>query len=798
MSRVWSKYQQDIFKVYNTTNKNIVIAAAPGSGKTSTIVELLKQTSPYKKAIFLCFNKSIADELSTKVPQNTKASTIHSLGIGLLYKCLNRKIKITEYKNFSLAKKHLKISHIKPDKQSAFIFTLSRMVDLYRINLGENYDDLVQINDKYGLLEGEQDLELTWELINKIDEYNLREDHQEFMVDFTDMLFLPLFFKDRFTFPKYDVVFVDECLPYHIPVITSDYKSISIGNIVENKLPVEVLTYNEKTGNQEFKKIVNWSRSLNNKKMYKINFKGIENKYHNYTFLVCTYNHKIYIKDLGYLMAEDLKVGMIAQLETLAEKTQKYKITQKGKDVLSECMNIKNQSEGNKCHKFNKILYKNRGGNGRINELQQKFCQDLISFTDDDDWKMELVVKTDKESRETGSPNHYKIDIGNERRKIAIEIDGNSHQSEIVREKDFRKDFFLRRNGWTVKRIKNIELVRNYETILEQLEEKIICEGDNCIKDVIITSIEETYTNEKWVYDIEVEDNHNFYANGILVHNCQDLSLLQKKLIDQIIKPRTGRFVSVGDQKQTIYTFIGANKQSFREFVEAPNTIELPLSVSYRCPKKVIEEANKVFEGVEAFEGNIDGEVVYDGDIDEAVDGDMILCRNNLPLVELFLRFLRQGKKAIIFGKEYEKGLLYILNKIDTKDKEEAFKKMDELLNKASEDLKAKGVFAVEKHPKYQALLEKITILKIISRSFNDFSTVDQMLSKMFSDDTSKGIILSTIHKMKGKENDVIYFFLPSLIPSKYAETQEELFQEKCLYYVCLTRAKKKLIYVNN
>lgn len=489
MSRVWSKYQQDIFKAYNTTNKNIVIAAAPGSGKTSTIVELLKQTPPYKKAIFLCFNKSIADELSTKVPQNTKASTIHSLGIGLLYKCLNRKIKITEYKNFTLAKKSLKISHVKPDKQSAFIFTLSRMVDLYRINLGENYDDLVQINDKYGLLEGEQDLELTWELINKIDEYNLKEDHQEFMVDFTDMLFLPLFFKDRFTFPKYDVVFCDE---------------------------------------------------------------------------------------------------------------------------------------------------------------------------------------------------------------------------------------------------------------------------------------------------------------------GQDLSLLQKRLIDQIIKPRTGRFVLVGDQKQTIYTFIGANKQSFREFVEAPNTIELPLSVSYRCPKKVIEEANKVFEGVEAFEDNIEGEVIHDGDIDDAVDGDLILCRNNLPLVELFLRFLRQGKKAVIFGKEYEKGLLYILNKVDTKDKEEAFKRMDDLLKKTSEDLKAKGVFSTDKHPKYQALLEKILILKAISRSFEDFSTVDQMLSKMFSDDTSKGIILSTIHKMKGKENDTIYFYLPSLIPSKYAETAEELYQEKCLYYVCLTRSKKKLVYVNN
>jgi len=27
------------------------------------------------------------------------------------------------------------------------------------------------------------------------------------------------------------------------------------------------------------------------------------------------------------------------------------------------------------------------------------------------------------------------------------------------------------------------------------------------------------------VYDITVEDNHNFYANDILVHNCQEITL---------------------------------------------------------------------------------------------------------------------------------------------------------------------------------------------------------------------------------------------------------------------------------
>jgi hypothetical protein len=34
------------------------------------------------------------------------------------------------------------------------------------------------------------------------------------------------------------------------------------------------------------------------------------------------------------------------------------------------------------------------------------------------------------------------------------------------------------------------------------------------------------------VYDITVEDNHNFYADGILVHNCQEITLPTTPLND--------------------------------------------------------------------------------------------------------------------------------------------------------------------------------------------------------------------------------------------------------------------------
>ena len=35
----------------------------------------------------------------------------------------------------------------------------------------------------------------------------------------------------------------------------------------------------------------------------------------------------------------------------------------------------------------------------------------------------------------------------------------------------------------------------------------------------------ERLTKKEKVYDVTVENSHNFYANGILVHNCSEIIL---------------------------------------------------------------------------------------------------------------------------------------------------------------------------------------------------------------------------------------------------------------------------------
>ena len=94
--------------------------------------------------------------------------------------------------------------------------------------------------------------------------------------------------------------------------------------------------------------------------------------------------------------------------------------------------------------------------------------------------------------------------------------------------------------------------------------------------------------------------------------------------------------------------------------------------------------------------------------------------------------------------------------------------------------------------------MEKLSVLKIISADYIGKSEISSAIELMFGDGAKKDmVILSTIHKSKGLEADRVFFMLRKEIPSKYAMTKEELFSEKCLNYVAVSRAKNELVYID-
>lgn len=100
---------------------------------------------------------------------------------------------------------------------------------------------------------------------------------------------------------------IDGCLSYRTKIAT-DKGDIEIGKIVNQKLPVNILTYNEDKGITEFKPIKDYHRySAEGKKILTIGFshkgKGNRQKY-----ITCTDNHR-FLTPNGYVEAKYLNVN---------------------------------------------------------------------------------------------------------------------------------------------------------------------------------------------------------------------------------------------------------------------------------------------------------------------------------------------------------------------------------------------------------------------------------------------------------------------------------------------------------
>jgi len=97
-----------------------------------------------------------------------------------------------------------------------------------------------------------------------------------------------------------------------------------------------------------------------------------------------------------------------------------------------------------------------RGGNGTKMPIPQATLLLALGAG----WEAEHAVKT-LMPRGSGYPPCYKIDVANPAAMIAIEVDGNSHQSRITKARDLKKEEILLRFGWKVLRFSNQEVMAN-------------------------------------------------------------------------------------------------------------------------------------------------------------------------------------------------------------------------------------------------------------------------------------------------------------------------------------------------
>lgn len=283
----------------------------------------------------------------------------------------------------------------------------------------------------------------------------------------------------------------------------------------------------------------------------------------------------------------------------------------------------------------------------------------------------------------------------------------------------------------------------------------------------------------------------------VFVDECQDLNKCQQGMLRNMVKKGTGRFLAVGDPRQAIYGFAGADAESFRSLTNIPNTVVLPLSVNYRCGIQIIKLAQPIVPQLEAAPTAQEGSIETLGKWKNIEDGDFVLCRNVRPLVKLCMDLLIDGKKATVRGRDIGLNMVNMLRRTKTNDLDKALK----ILSYEMERAVAKGVSRgkteqeVRTSPSIISMIDKVDAITTIAGSLKTVSDVISKIEKLFTEDKT-GIICSTIHKAKGLEADHVHILNQELMPSKWAKKDWEMEQEQNLIYVAYTRAKAKLSFI--
>lgn len=276
----------------------------------------------------------------------------------------------------------------------------------------------------------------------------------------------------------------------------------------------------------------------------------------------------------------------------------------------------------------------------------------------------------------------------------------------------------------------------------------------------------------------------------MFVDEAQDFNESQRELISRCVNG--GRCIIVGDINQAIYGFRGADSNSIKMFEQRLSMgdreiAHFPLTISWRCPKTVVTEANRYVLDFNAHQNAPMGTVNENAAFNPQTD-DMVLCRYNAPLVKAFYDLIMQGKSAYILGRDMTKGLINAVNKI-SRNKQMGTEEFWGLFQtdfdynyaKLIEDGKENQAFSLE---------DKKDCISIFVKKATTVGGIIEEIKRVFDGNDSGEIMLSTVHKAKGLEADNVYILATERMPHPKGNNEENN-----ICYVAITRAKRNLFY---
>lgn len=284
----------------------------------------------------------------------------------------------------------------------------------------------------------------------------------------------------------------------------------------------------------------------------------------------------------------------------------------------------------------------------------------------------------------------------------------------------------------------------------------------------------------------------------IFIDEAQDLSPVQQAFLRALVGPE-GRVVIVGDEHQAIYGFRGADTDSLGTLAAEWRARRFPLARSYRCPQAVGPLVAPIVPHFEVHEGNPEGLVEHRGDAAMALPhmapADMVLCRNNAPLVKLAYAALAQRIPVRVLGRDIGAGLLALVKRLRPSNVGDLLARLD-----AYEAQEVGKLTAGEQSSaKIQAVQDRCACLRVIATSVDDLDQLEADVSSLFVDDDEKAgrLTLSSCHKAKGLEAERVWILDRDLLGNtKRAKTEEQARQEHNLAYVAYTRTRHDLFFV--
>lgn len=787
--------QQAILQSAKESKDSMMITAMAGTGKTSTLV-LLANALPVQPAIALAFNVTIKKELERRFPPFWKVMTLNGLGhLAWMRAIRGKQVTLDERKLGRLTTAVMKDFSYEGDEDAwgnvrqlvekamqAGIVPAGKPHKGFRPDTAEQWAMLADENWLQGV--GETEIAMAREVLAR----SVAEGFAG-TISFSDQIYLPVLFNGQF--PRYPLLMGDEVQDWSVmnrvmAQRTCSGRFILVGDPAQcHPLGTKIQLSRGVTKNIEDIQIGDQLVSFNRK----TGFSGLN-----------TQGTKVLDKKIFQFNGDLVRINTTGPY--MHECTPNHRCLVRWTDKTCYCVYLMRKGNYFRIGTAQAWYNKEFGGFGPSMRGRQENADALWildSFQDKDAALVaEKVIWTkfglpDLIFRCSGKSSTTQKNLD----AAWFEI-GENLERAIACLKYYKRD--IQFPLWIAGEKKHIG------------EKSFLTEACNIISDAMSVKVfDGKQDNQTW---LPVYVNYTKYTGPV---------------VGLTVAPNGfGRNLYIAEgivTHNSIYNFRGADSASMTRLrALRPSWIDLPLSVTFRCPKVVVDRQQRHVPGFQAFHTNAIGEVkqflkyekqpnpqkpseqltvgplTWDWSRVAAVAGKgtiAILSRNNAPLLKIAFKLLRQNVPVTMLGRDIGKTLVALSKRVLPDDDMlapecvqtvEAWKDSQlALANANGQEDKAANI-----HDQAECLLAVIEGARA-----ENAAAIRWYLKELF-ERSSGHVIISTIHRAKGLEWNCILHLDPWRIPSKHAQHNPvQMQQEMNLQYVCETRCSRILIEAN-